>query len=423
MTDVNQTDLKAMQTLICLVSAGARKEDISGLPVDWNTVLPLATEQQVIPLVACALLYSPGLACPEQLREYLLNVMRAESSTNMIRRQRIMHLIREMKAAGIDAKVIKGYAVSECYAHPECRGSVDTDILVDAQQESKAVRLFEALDFRIDPRSATSNHTVCQHKKYGMVELHVSLYGELVRDNWFQMMDIKDMVREPAITEEGFSTLGYTDHLIFLTLHMVKHFILEGLTLRMMLDIALYFASNKQAIDTDRYWMTLKELHYNMLVNGILWSMIRYGGFSIDDFPSLSEENPEHVPLILSDLLNGGYMGVNEKNERLESGMEYNRQLIQKKNGTLRYRLCMVGWKIKSGTKYMFPRVKILQKLYPIATRKSFMIPLLWFWQMASYPVKKILSGALKRDVRSKKSPVTTVTEKRIAMFKKLEML
>ena len=68
MADMNQTDLKAMQTLIRLVSAGARKEDVSGLSVDWNTVLPLAAEQQVIPLVACALLYSPGLECPDQLR-------------------------------------------------------------------------------------------------------------------------------------------------------------------------------------------------------------------------------------------------------------------------------------------------------------------------------------------------------------------
>ena len=423
MTDMIQTDLKAMQTLIRLVSAGARKEDISGLSVEWNTVLPLAAEQHVIPLVACSLLYSPGLECPEQLREYLLNVMRAESSANLIRRQRIMHMLQEMKNAGIDAKLIKGYAVSGCYAHPECRGSVDTDILVDAQQEGDAIRFLETLGFRVEPRAVTSHHTVCQHKKYGMVELHVSLYGELVRDNWFQELDVEELAQEPTVIEDGFSTLGYTDHLIFLTLHMVKHFILEGLTLRMMHDIALFFARNKQEINIARYWSTLNELHYNRLVAGILWSMIRTGGFLMDDFPGLSEEHPDHMFLILSDLLKGGYMGVKQKNERFESGMEYNRQLIQKRNSVLQYRLRMVGWKIKSGTKYMFPSTKMLRKLYPLTTHKPLLMPIFWIWQAISFPIKKISSGALQRDVRSENSTVTVITQKRIAMFKELGML
>ena len=266
MVNMNQADFKAMQTLIRLVSAGARKEDISGLSVDWNTVLPLAAEQHVVPLVACALLYSPGLECPDQLREHLLNVMRAESSTNLIRRQRIMHLLQEMKAAGIDAKVIKGYAVSGCYAHPECRGSVDTDLLVDVSQEKAVIDLLESKDFRVSIRGATSHHSVCQHKKYGMLELHVALYAELIREIWFGNVTENELVQESfvEVTDESgtFVTLGHTDHLIFLTLHMIKHFILEGLTLRMMLDLALYFSQYRDLIDIERYWSIMNKLKY-----------------------------------------------------------------------------------------------------------------------------------------------------------------
>lgn len=423
MPDQNQIDLKAMQTLIRLIAAGARKENVSGLEVGWDGVLPLAVEQQVIPLVACALLYSPGLACPEELREHLLNAMRAESSANMIRRARIMYLLQEMKAAGIDAKVIKGYAVSGCYAHPECRGSVDTDILIDIQQEKQTVKFMEQHDFRVDPRAATSQHAVCQHKKYGMVELHVALYADLVQDNWFRNVNETDLVQEPAITVEGVCTLGHTDQLLFLTLHMVKHFILEGLTLRMMLDIALYFERHKQEIDVGRYWSILEKLHYDGLVNGILWNMIRLGGFHVEDFPDLPEEQPEQMTLILHDLQLGGYMGVKQKNERLESGMEYNRQLLRKQQSATQYSLHMLGWKIKSGAKYMFPGVKMLQTLYPITRNVPLLMPFLWLWQLVSFPIKKIQSGALQRDVRSENSVTTKITEDRIAMFKELRML
>ena len=422
-----KSEYTPMQTLIRLVAAGAKGETVNDLQVDWPTVLPLAAEQHVLPLVACALLHSPELKCPADLREYLLNVMRSESSINLIRRQRMMHLIAEMESAGIGVKVLKGYAVAGCYIHPECRGSVDTDLLIDIKKEKPAVAFLEERGFRVDPRPATSQHVVCQHKKYGMVELHVELYAELVQDVWYQGMNMADLVQESEVQacEKGvsFMTLGHTDQLIFLTLHMVKHFILEGLTLRMMLDIALYFAHHRDQINAERYWDLLRQLHYDKLVSGLLWNMIRYGGFAQTDFPGILAEDIEKMQLVLYDLELGGYMGMKEKNERLESGMEYNRQLMCKNRSVLQYRLHMLWWKIKSGRKYMFPSVKTLEKLYPMTKKVPMTMPFLWVWQMVSFPVKKILSGALKRDMRAENSTMTQTTKARIALFKRLGML
>lgn len=426
MVDMNQNDLKAMQTLIRLVSAGARKEDISGLSVDWNTVLPLAVEQQVIPLVACASLYSPGLECPGQLREYLLDVMRAESSTNLIRRQRIMHLLQEMKAAGIDAKVIKGYAVSRCYAHPECRGSVDTDLLVDVSQEKATIDLLEAKDFRVSIRGATSHHSVCQHKKYGMLELHVALYAELIREIWFGNVTENELVQEDfvEVTDENgtFATLGYTDHLIFLTLHMIKHFILEGLTLRMMLDVALFFSKNKEAIDAVRYWNVMEKLHYDQLVGGVLWNMISHGGFDQSEFPGLVSNMPAQEFAILDDLLQGGYMGVKEKEARYKSGMQYNRQMLLKEKSQWQYALYMALWKFRSGLNAMFPSVNKLRKKYPCA-KNILLLPFVWIYHVLSFPAKNRRKIAPGRDIQWGTQSGNAVVQKRMELFTELGML
>ena len=416
-----------MQILIRLVSAGARKECITDLQVDWQAVLPLAVEQNVLSLVACALLHSPELKCPAELREAFLNAMRNEASVNLIRRQRITKLLHGMKQAGIEAKVLKGYALSGCYAYPECRGSVDTDLLIDVNHEKQAIEFFEAQGFRIDPRAATSHHTICQHKKYGMVEVHVSLYEELVQDIWLQDFSQDELVREEPISVEDaggdIHTLGCNDMLIFLSLHMAKHFILSGLTLKMMLDSALYYARNKDAIDVERYWSTLEKLHYDKLVNGILWNMIHAGGFFVEDFPGLQGKNPAQMQLILRDLEQGGYMGAKESAERFESGMEYNRQLMRKKQNAEQYCLRMLGLKIKSGAKYMFPSAKVLRNLYPITKNVPVLMPLLWVWQVFSFPVKKVRSGSLRRNVRLENTPVTKTAEGRLTMFKELEML
>jgi len=425
--DINKTDLEAMQTLIRLASAGARKEDVSCLSVDWNTVLPLASEQHVVSLVACALLYSQELECSDRLREHLLNVMRAESSTNLIRRQRIMYLLQKMKASGIEAKVIKGYAVAGCYTHPECRGSVDTDLLVDMTQEKAAIDLLEAKDFRVSIRGATSHHSVCQHKKYGMLELHVTLYAELIREIWFGNVTENELVQEAfvEVTDENgtFVTLGHTDHLIFLTLHMIKHFILEGLTLRMMLDLALFYSKNKDSIDTVRYWKVMEKLHYDQLINCVFWNMISHGGFEQSDFPGLVSNVPAQQSAILEDLLQGGYLGVKEKELRYKSGMQYNRQMLLKEKSQWQYALFMVLWKLRSGLNAMFPSAHRIYKKYPCTKKNRLLLPFIWSYHVVSFPIKNRHKIALGRDIQWDVSMDDNVVQKRMELFGKLNML
>jgi len=174
---VNIKETTSIEYLIKLAAAGARGESIQVHVTNWMEILQLGAEHNVIPLIACAVKDSPAIECPDQIRDYLLNAMRSSASLNMIRRQRIMHLIRELKAERIPVMILKGYAISDCYAYPDCRESVDTDLLINIKQEKQACALFEKHGFRVRPREATSQHVICQHAKYGMVELHVKLYA------------------------------------------------------------------------------------------------------------------------------------------------------------------------------------------------------------------------------------------------------
>lgn len=427
MSETMKNEYSPMQTLIRLVVAGSRGEEINDLQVDWSLVFPLAAEQHVQPLVACALLHSPEMECPAELREYLLNAMRAESSVNLIRRQRIMQLLTEMKDAGIVTKVLKGYAVSSCYTHPECRGSVDTDLLIDVKQEEAAIALLESKGFHVSIRGATSHHSVCQHKKYGMLELHVTLYAELIRDVWYGAVSEADLVQESCLEsmdEYGqFVTLGYTDHLIFLTLHMIKHFILEGLTLRMMLDLALYFSQYRDLIDIERYWCIMNKLKYSRLVNCVLWSMIIHGGFDTAAFPGIMSYAPEEMQLILDDLIQGGYLGVKEKDDRHKSGMEYNRQMLLKEKNQWQYALFMIHWKVKSGLNAMFPSFHKLRRKYPCAERNWLLLPFIWVYHVCSFPIQNRHKIAPGRDIQWDGHSENTIVHKRLELFRQLDML
>lgn len=422
-----KTEDTTIQTLIRLVSAGARGEKLSDFTVHWQSVCSLSSAQNVTPLLACALLHSPELSCPDALRDYLLSAMRTESTTNMIRRQRLLGLLSELSAAGIQAKILKGYGVADCYRYPESRSSVDTDLLIPLHQEADTIRFFQKHGFRVDPRASTSHHTVCQHPRYGMIELHVSLYSELIRDVWFQNLEETAKPQDPFLTletpEGTFQTLGHTDQLIFLSLHMVKHFILEALTLRMMLDIALYFSRHRSRIDADRYWNIMEKLSYRKLIGSILQIMVQYGGFRQEDFPGFSPVSSDLSQTILIDMVSGGYLGVKEKAVRHESGMEYNRQLQLKEKSQGQYMRYMLTHKLRSSRKLMFPKTDLLYRRYPIMENHRILIPFVRIYHMFSYILRKFRIGSLQRDIHSDHKEPSEIVKKRMELFRSLDML
>lgn len=418
---------RAISRLIYLSSAGARGESVTASGIDWKELLYHASAQHALTTVACALVRSPGLECPEAVKGKLLTHMRDMSSANLIRGQRMMRILKEMEEEGLRVRLLKGHVAAAHYAYPECRSSVDWDMLVDPSQEEAACLFLEGKGFQVSRRDKTSQHSICVHPRCGVIELHVSLYAELVGEVWFQGMNEAECLREAPVRVDGpdgsYTTLGYTDHLLFLILHMIKHFISSGLTIRMMLDIALFYSHNREKVDTARLWETLNRLHYAELVNNILWIMIRDGGFDPAEFPGISDDEPEQMELLLDDLEQGGYMGVMERDARYAGGMEYNRQLMLKSKSPMEYRRYMIGWKIRSAAKYMFPRRELLLKLYPNLEKQRWLTPFVRVYQMFGYPVYKLFSGALKKQILSDHSEMTEISRGRVELFRRMKMI
>lgn len=412
---------------IQLSGAGARGILLGDDVASWQDVIATASVQNVLPLVSCALLHNPNLSCPARLKEQLLNSLRMSSAKNIIRRQRVLNLLQEIERFGIPVQVLKGYSVSQLYAHPESRESVDNDILIDIADEAKLYSFLSNKGFSIKGRQLTANDGVCEHREYGKLEVHVGLYPEITLDAWKSLIDIAEFISEPPYRIESvdgsYSTLGHTDQLLFLSLHMAKHFIESGLTIRMILDVALHFAKHRGEIDIDRYWSIICKLKFDMLMNNVFWIAVEYCGFSVHDFPGIAESKPTQIMDILSDLEAGGYMGVREMKERHESGMVYNRRLLLHSKSPIQYKAHMIAWKVRSGTKNMFPTYARLKQLYPCTEIIPIFAPVLWVYQMCSYPILKLRSGVLKQDILDDNNTIHELSKGRLELFEKLGML
>lgn len=418
---------QAFRQMITISAMGARGKTICpSETIDWPKVILYAQEQSTVPLIGCGLLHNPDMVCPEELREQLVNAVREVSSKNMVRRMRIMQLLAQMEAAGLRVILLKGYAVADCYRYPECRDSTDIDILISREQEAQVYAFLKSQGFRMEPRGKADHHAVGLHQKLGKVEIHVQLYNELVGDVWFQNVREEAMVREPSVRAswdgESYQTLGYTDHLIFLTLHMVKHFIRSGMNVRMMIDVAQFFAAYKDKIDADRYWNVLKRLHYDALVDCIFGIMLDTGCFVPSDFPMLPRIRRDKAFWILRDLETGGNMGIKEEN-RILNAYAYTRQMLLCRKKPWQYVLYMVGHKIWSAWGQMFPTRDELAILYPKWERIKFLYPVFRVHRMLAYPLGKIRSGVLKEQVPMETSQLPPEAQRRMDMFIALDML
>lgn len=413
--------------MITLSASGATGKAIF-LPnaIDWQAVILYAQEQGVLPLLGCAVLHDSDVVCPEELREQLIRAVRDESSKNLIRRIRVMQLLSQMETAGLTAILLKGYAVADCYRYAECRNSTDVDILISIEQEPQVYTFLKQQGFQIMPRGKADHHAVGLHPKLGKVEIHVQLYNELVRDVWFQDASKDMLLMEPPVriahNGECYQTLGYTDHLIFLTLHMVKHFIRSGMNVRMMIDVAQFFAVNQKKIDAARYWSVLKTLHYDTMIGCVFRIMLDTGCYEGTDFPMLPVVRSVGDFWILRDLQTGGNMGIKEE-KRILNTYEYTRQVLLHRNKPYQYFLYMLKHKLRSAWCQILPTREELAILYPATKRFVFLYPVFRIYRMFAYPLSKIHSGVLKDQVRTSTSQLPQEAQQRMDMFKALDML
>ena len=417
------------KALMQLVGAAAQGKALQKLPddLDWARIERLANEQAVQTLLGYALRLSPALDCPAELRESLVSQMRQEAFSNYAWKHSTLQLLAEMNAAGIPALLIKGYAVADCYAAPDCRMSGDTDLLIEPKNEKRACAFMKANGFAVEHRWTNGHHDVCRHPQLGCVELHVMLYDEIVEDVWFGRMDGREFVSESAIevaTRDGsYRTLGYTDHMIFLMLHLIKHFIMTGMSLRMMLDVALFFSHHAERIDSARFWKTMESLKYGTIAQSILWAMVCYCGIDQTSLPGLCGDCPESVEMILDDLESGGWLGKIDEKAREEGWYEYNRQLLMKNRSKAQYLLFMLRWKIGAYLKALFPSRKTLAIRYPCVQKSALLIPLVWLHRLIFRGSRAVKKGTLTNYIIADETKIGVSAQARVQMFKDLGMM
>ena len=413
-----------------LLGAAARGSSVEAprQEIDWKKLFDLADAQMLTPLICNVMVKQPVTGCPADLLGSRSEAAKLKAMKECAKRLMVIGLLSDMEKAGFHAVVVKGSIVAVNYASPENRFSTDTDILIDAKDEEAVCEFLRQRGCEVSPRWENGHHAVAKHPAMGVLEVHVKLYDEMIEDVWFANVDTDSFICQPhqkIMTAEGpCFTLGNTDHLLFVILHMVKHFINTGMCLRMMTDTALMIHANKDDLDMDRIWSVLRALKFDRLVSAILWAMIRYCGFDEKDFIGIGAYEPKQVEMLLTDLEVGGFLGFNDAENRLDGRAEYNRRMLTKDRSKLSYWLYMINWQHSFKLSTLFPGKKRLAYQYPCVEKHPWLIPFVWIHRLI-FRGTKVLFGKnnVTKPIVFDEDKLSEEGKARVALFQSFDMI
>jgi len=316
---------KNQQALLALVKAGLWNDEAQlslPLEVDFKKLYKLAQGQSVAGLVAAGLEHAVDLKVPKAdalaFAGYALQLEHRNTAMNEF----VAQLIDRLRAEGINAVLVKGQGIAQCYERPLWRASGDVDLLLDADDYEKAKKLLFPMATKVESEFSFMKHVGMTLQGW-VVELHGTLHSRLSKriDNEI------DKVQEGVFQRgevRGWHN-GETDvylpapdaDVIFVFTHFLHHFFLEGLGLRQICDWCRLLWRFAGQIDVPLLERRLRTMGLMSEWRAFAALAVDWLGMPSDAMPLYSGDARWHRKgeRILADVLEKGNFGRNQQRD------------------------------------------------------------------------------------------------------------
>lgn len=287
-----------IDALFLLVRAGlfGRTDGAESLllpEVDWTEVYQLAREQCVVGLMAGGMetlrreKNGTDFSClVQKIRELRLvaKTLRLEQR-NVAMNEFVAQMMGRMQNRGIQALLLKGQGVAQCYEKPLWRACGDVDLLVWGDNYQKAK------DF-LRPYASRSGkeHTYKKHLDMTIGGWTVELHGNL-RCGYSARIDrVLDHICADTFSTEPFSgetvtswmnggvevqMLGRENNVLYVFVHFMNHFYKGGVGIRQICDWCRLLWSYRDVLDRDMIESRLEKM-------GLMSEWRAFGAYAVE---------------------------------------------------------------------------------------------------------------------------------------------
>lgn len=295
---------KNTQAFFALVRAGLWADanlnlnDNQNDKVDWEKVYQLAEEQSVVGLVLAGIERLKNdrfhLNIDQELLLQWIGEVQIIEQQNKAMNEFVSRLFDELNKKDIDAVLIKGQGVAQCYVRPMWRSSGDVDFLLNKSNYEKGKVFLDGFS-NTAPKEYDFNKEYCTTISGWVVELHGSLRCGLSAalnrgvDEIQRNVCDKHKVRYWDINYKSIPLPEENNDALLIFTHFIKHFYKGELGIRQICDWCRLLWTYRDSLNHE-----LLESRLNMMGLKAQWK--GFGAFAVDYLGMPSEAMPLYSP-------------------------------------------------------------------------------------------------------------------------------
>ena len=356
---------------------------------DWSELMALAEEQKLLPAVFDLVCRNPSFKeMARESRERLKRNALRQATRQIIQSNEFLTLLLHAQARGLDPVVLKGITVRSLYPMPMLRPSVDEDLLVPQAGMAAWHQFLLSEGLQADePAADPAFAAELSYHKAGSptyIELHATLfapdsqaYGHL--NGLFE--GAPDRAVQMQIQDVHVRTLAPTEHLLFLILHVYKHFIHSGVGIRPVCDIGVFAKAFGSQVDWKRLKEQLDQAHALYFAKALFQILHLY---LMPEAPFFDDIEDWHVQMVdaeplLQDILESGLHGASSLTRMHSSNMTL--QAVAEQNRGVKGRKDPL-------TASVFLPLQAMRGRYPFLKKAPILLPLAWAMRVLDYLIK-----------------------------------
>lgn len=307
-----------------------------------------------------------------------------------------------------DICYIKGITLSRFYPVPDARISGDTDILIDKCDVKGIGIYFKKQKCLVENLKKSMHHFEIHNKMGAVLEVHISLFRDFINTTLFKkMIKYDEPMIDITIENKIFKTLGINDGVNFITAHLIKHFLQEGIIFRQVLDLLLYMNYYIKEIDWNKYYELWEFLNFLPFIRAIQGIGNKYFmcDFKDCEFNELSE-------MILAEIENDSMQQMNDNDRKIFVDM-----YLKRRNEKDYVELTkMNGYSLKER---LFPDIVSMRKCgYVYLQDRPYLIWVAWLHRLITVANKK-----KRNKIEGAEYEVSATVQKRLDLFDDLKLI
>lgn len=221
--------------------------------VDYDEVLRIAEEQSVVGLVFAGI-QNTGISIPLDKKLKFAGRCQLIEERNVAMNRFICELLIKLEKAGVNAVLVKGQGIAQCYERPLWRICGDVDLLLDNENFEKAKKQLFPLAQKLETESNYAKHLGMTIGQW-VVELHGTLrcglspkIDKLIDDLQYESCN-KSGVR--IWNNGGVDVIlpEVNNDIIFVFTHFLNHFYKGGIGFKQICDWCRLLWNYKEEID------------------------------------------------------------------------------------------------------------------------------------------------------------------------------